>query len=116
MVCQHQIRGMENTQTGKLGSKIAFVAHFLGWTMRYTCEIVDFSPNKQLVMRTSEGPFPMDTGYRWEPTRESATRMYLHNRGKPTGFSALLAPLMKMMMRRANRKDLELFKQILESG
>lgn len=40
--------------------------------------------------------------------------MRLRNRGEPTGFSRLLAPLMAPAMRRANRKDLRRLKAILE--
>lgn len=98
-----------------LGSRIAFVAQFLGRRLAYTYEIVDLSPAR-LVMRTSEGPFPMETTYTWEPTGERGTRMTLRNRGEPRGFSKLVAPLMVSAMRRANRKDLAKLKSILESA
>lgn len=38
----------------------------------------------------------------------------LRNRGEPAGFGKLAAPLMAAAMRRANRKDLERLKAILE--
>jgi hypothetical protein len=98
----------------EVGSRVAFVAEFLGRRIAYTYEIAEFIPGRRLVMRTSEGPFPMETTYTWERTGADATRMTLRNRGTPAGFSAWLAPFMAAAMRRANRKDLALLRKILE--
>ncbi len=97
-----------------LGSKMAFVAHFLGRRLAYTYEVVRHEPGRTLVMRTAEGPFPMETTYTWSPEGEGATRMTLRNRGEPSGFSSMLAPVMSMAMRRANKKDLAKLRSILE--
>jgi uncharacterized membrane protein len=99
-----------------VGSRMAFVAKFLGRRLSYTYEIVDLVPGERLVMRTAEGPFPMETTYTWESVAESRTRMTLRNRGEPSGFSKVSAPLMAAAMRRANRKDLEHLKARLETA
>src|ERR1041384_3141626 len=76
----------------KVGSRIAFVANFLGRRLAYTYELVELVPGVRLVMRTSEGPFPMETTYTWESIGADSTRMTLRNRGEPAGFSRLMAP------------------------
>lgn len=100
----------------QLGSRIAFVAHFLGRKLSYTYEVVELVTGERFVMRTSEGPFPMEITYTFESIDDRTTKMTLRNQGKPSGFSALMAPLMKRAMRRANEKDLQLLKTILEAG
>ncbi len=97
-----------------LGSKVAFVAQFLGRRLAYTYEIVELTPGSRLVMRTAEGPFPMETSYDWDAVDATHTRMTLRNRGEPTGFSKIVAPLMAAAMRKANQKDLLALKALLE--
>lgn len=99
-----------------VGSKVAFVARFLGRRLAYTYEITDLVPNERLVMRTAEGPFPMETTYTWSDAGGGATRMTLRNRGAPAGFSRLAGLLMAPAMRRANRKDLAALRSILEGS
>jgi hypothetical protein len=41
--------------------------------------------------------------------------MTLRNRGEPSGFAKVGAPMMAAAMRRANRKDLERLKTLLEA-
>jgi len=99
-----------------LGSKVAFIAHFLGRQMAYTYEVVEFEPPQRLVMATAEGPFPMETTYIWQSLGEEKTEMTLRNRGNPSGFSKILSALMVPAMRRANRKDLARLKLLMEDG
>jgi uncharacterized protein YndB with AHSA1/START domain len=97
-----------------VGSRMDFVAHFHGRRLAYTYEVVEFVPGQKLVMRTAQGPFPMETTYTWTPVDGSVTRMSLRNRGEPAGFSKIAAPVMAVAMRRANKKDLANLKRILE--
>ena len=98
-----------------VGSRMAFVAHFLGRRLAYTYEIVELVPGERLVMRTAQGPFPMETTYEWKSVSDRSTRMTLRNRGEPAGFGKIAAPFMRAAMRRANEKDLARLKSILEA-
>jgi hypothetical protein len=98
----------------QVGSRVAFVAQFLGRRLAYTYEVVDLEPGERMVMRTAEGPFPMETTYTWDTTPDGGTRMTLRNRGTPAGFSRLVAPFMAFAVRRENRKDLAALKILLE--
>ena len=98
-----------------VGSQIAFMAEFMGKKMEYTYEVVEMS-DRRFVMQTSEGPFPMQTIYEWATLPGGGTEMKLRNRGTPSGFSGLLSPLMSWMMKRANNKDLQKLKVLMEKG
>jgi len=98
-----------------VGSRMNFVAHFLGRRIAYTYEIVELVPDERLVMRTAQGPFPMETSYQWSAPDDRSTHMTLRNRGEPSGFAGVAAPLMSAAMRRANQKDLARLKSLLES-
>jgi uncharacterized membrane protein len=97
-----------------IGSHLDFTAKFLGRHLTYTYEITELVPGERLVMRTSEGPFPMETIYTWADAG-AGTRMRLRNRGAPGGFTKLAAPFIVFSMRHANQKDLERLKAILEA-
>jgi uncharacterized membrane protein len=97
-----------------LGSRMAFVASFLGRRLCYTYEVRELVPDERLVMRAADGPFPMETTYTWADAPGDRTRMTLRNRGEPSGFSKVATPLLARAMRRANRKDLARLKRILE--
>jgi hypothetical protein len=105
----------ETPPPAAVGSRIKFAARFLGRRLVYTYQIRELVPHERLVMSTQEGPFPMETTYTWEDAG-AATRMGLRNRGEPSGFAKVGTRVMEAAMRRANRKDLERLKGILEAG
>ena len=96
-----------------VGSRVAFIARFLGKELNYTYEFVEYVPGEKLVMRTAQGPFPMQTTYTWTDD-DGGTRMTLGNSGSPSGFSRLAGLFMAPMIRRETRKDLQKLKSILE--
>ena len=59
----------------RIRSQIAFQATFLGRTLKYVYEVIEYVHCEKLVMRTSSGPFLMETTYAWETLDESTTRM-----------------------------------------
>jgi hypothetical protein len=97
-----------------VGTRLAFVANFLGRRLEYTYEVRALVPGERFVMSTAEGPFPMETTYSFADAAGGATRMTLRNRGKPAGFAKVAAPVMARAMRRANGQDLRRLKEILE--
>jgi hypothetical protein len=105
----------ETAPPAAVGSRIAFVARFLGRRLAYTYEVRDLVPGERLVMSTAAGPFPMETTYSWADV-DGGTRMTLRNRGQPAGLAKLAAPAVAAAMRRANRKDLAQLKRLLEGG
>ncbi|WP_433713063.1 SRPBCC family protein [Nocardia sp. CA-084685] len=98
----------------RVGSRMEFVARFLGRQLVYTYEVIEYAPGERLVMRTAEGPFPMQTTYTWTDAGPDRTRMTLRNTGTPSGFGKVAAPIMAAAMRRANRADLARLRALLE--
>jgi hypothetical protein len=97
-----------------VGTRLEFIAQFLGRRLAYTYEVAELVPQEKFVMRTAQGPFPMETSYVWEDIVDGVTRMTLRNRGEPAGFAKLSGPMVAAAMRRANRNDLERLRQVLE--
>ena len=99
-----------------VGSRFAFTASFLGRQLSYVYEVIELVGAERFVMATTDGPMDMETTYTWEDGADGATLMRLRNRGEPSGFSRVLAPIMGPAVRRANRKDLAQLKRILEDA
>jgi hypothetical protein len=56
----------------------------------------------------------METIYTFADAAGDGTRTELRNRGEPSGFAAVTAPVMTRAMRRANEADLRRLKVLLE--
>jgi uncharacterized membrane protein len=97
-----------------VGSRLTFVAQFLGRRLEYTYEVRERVAGARVVMSTAEGHFPMETTYTFAPAPGGRTTMTLRNRGNPSGFAKVAAPLMARAMRKANRADLARIKALME--
>lgn len=97
----------------RVGSRMDFVARFLGRELAYTYEVTELEPERRLVMETSQGPFPMRTTYTWE-SADGGTRMTLRNDGEPSGFASLARPVMERAIRRSTTGDLARLAALLE--
>jgi uncharacterized membrane protein len=97
-----------------VGSRMRFRAQFLGRTLEYTYEVREIERGRRFVMATAQGPFPMETTYAWDDAADGVTKMTLRNRGEPSGFAAITAPVMTRAMRKANEADLRRLKALLE--
>jgi uncharacterized membrane protein len=97
-----------------VGSLLGFTSGFLGRTLEYTYEVAELVPDEKFVMRSVRGPFSMETTYLWVDDEEGGTWMTVRNRGEPTGFAGLAAPILATAVRRATAKDLAQLKSILE--
>ena len=99
------------------GARIDFVAGFLGRELSYTYTIVDLVPGERLVMRTDQGPFPMETTYTWWDEEPEAGRprtgMSVRNAGRPKAMTTLASGAVTLGMRRAMRRDLERLRLVL---
>jgi ligand-binding SRPBCC domain-containing protein len=104
----------ETAPPAAVGSRLRFRAQFLGRALEYTYEIRAIEPGRRFVMATAQGPFPMETTYTWEDAAGGGTKMTLRNRGEPSGFAAVTAPVMARAMRKANEGDLQRLKALLE--
>lgn len=74
-----------------VGSRVAFVARFLGRRLAYTYEVKELVLGQRFVQATAEGPFPMETIYTWDDNHQDETpqpwraRRLLETRGSDHG-------------------------------
>lgn len=99
------------------GAVVDLVTKFLGRELAYTYRVVELVPQERLVMRTEQGPHPLETTLSWwdeEPVDGSPrTGMSLRNAGRPRGMTTLASGAVTLGMKRAMRRDLERLRLVL---
>ena len=68
VVHEHQIRHLADTTPNRDRVPDGIRSALPRTPAGHTYEIVEFVPGQRLVMRTTQGPFPMETTYTWEPS------------------------------------------------
>ena len=96
-----------------VGSRVKFVAHFLGHHVTSTYEVTDLAPGSLLVVNIVEGPLSFETRYSWERVW-GGTKMTVESRGPAQRFSGFSAGFVTRALRHETRKDLHHLKDILE--
>ena len=100
----------------RTGSQLVFHAKFMGRHLRYIYEVIEYIHGQKLVMHTVNTPYVMETTYGWQAIEENVTCMTLRNRGMPPGLSKILTPIVAIVVKNANRKDLKRLKYLLEAS
>ncbi|MEW6582437.1 MAG: SRPBCC family protein [Actinomycetota bacterium] len=96
------------------GTQVLRVARFLGRTMEYVNEIVEYAPPARLAMRSVRAPFPMTVVYELAEDGDG-TRVTIRTRGDAGGFYRLAAPLLSAAVRRSVAADLRRLKAAVEA-
>ncbi len=98
-----------------IGSPVRITSGFLGRVLEYTYTVAEWVPEERFVMRSDRQPFLMATTYLWADAEDGSTWMTVRNRGEPTAFAGLAAPILATAVRGATTRDLARLKFILEA-
>ena len=83
-------------------------------------EIVEWTPQSLMAMRSIKGPFPMAVSYEFEDSPdgvpEPATLARIHVQVETRGFFKIAGPVLAQGVKRSITKDLKALKKLKESG
>ena len=96
------------------GARVQRFAKFMGKTIDYTLEIVEFEPHRLMVMKSVKAPFPMDVIYKFDPVDQDTTLFTQTVGGSAKGFYGIADFLMAPMVKRNVKRDMQRLKGILE--
>jgi uncharacterized membrane protein len=98
-----------------VGSRVEFTASFLGRRRTHAYEVLELLEGERFVMRSSQGPLPIETTYTFHDAPDGATVMALRNRSEPAGFARLTSAVIARAIARANNRDLRRLRRLLTS-
>lgn len=95
------------------GAHFARVTHRFGRRRREVVEILDHMPNQRLELAVQQ-PFAMHIAYELQPIPEGTiARIRAH--GRVSGPLRLFRPMLRAILRRSIRRDLDALKSLVES-
>jgi uncharacterized membrane protein len=113
--CTH-IKSVEwNNETPlRAGAKLVFNERIMRRPQQHVYEVVEIIPGQKVIMKSQSNGMRMETTVAWQAISENTTCMTLRNRGVPIAFSKSIAPLLKLAIRKASRRNLKQLKKMLE--
>lgn len=113
--CTH-IKSVEwnNDAPLRAGAKLVFNEQSMLRQHQHVYEVVEIIPGQKVIMRSHSNGMHMETTVAWQAINENTTCMTLRNRGIPVAFSKPIAPLLKLAIRKASRRNLKQLKKMLE--
>ena len=97
-----------------VGSRVRRRGSFLGRTIEWVMDVVNFDPGRRLAMHAVRSPFPMDVTYELSPNGRGTTAR-IRIQGEARGMYGLLGPLTPWMVRRSVQSDLGRLKRAVEA-
>jgi hypothetical protein len=98
-----------------LGTQVQRLAKFMGKTIDYILEVVEYVPAHLMVMKSIKSPFPMRVTYQFDSLGAEKTKASVRVEGNAKGFYSISDFLMAPMIRRNLRRDLRNLKAIVEA-
>lgn len=113
--CTH-IKSVEwnNEAPLRAGAKLVFNEQVMRRRKQHVYEVVEIIPGQKVIMKSHSNGMRMETTVAWQAISENTTCMTLRNRGVPIAFSKSIAPLLKLAIRKASRRNLKQLKRMLE--
>lgn len=113
---QAGMKSCKFTSAGPIGVGTTYeqVASFLGKPIVTTFEVIEYEPNRRVKFVSRQSTFPLRILRSVEPI-DGGSHVHAVIEGEPTGFLALLGPLLDRLVARSINKDYKNLKRLLET-
>jgi uncharacterized protein YndB with AHSA1/START domain len=98
-----------------VGSTAKIRMRLLGRSIEATQEVLEYEPNRKVVVRTP-APIAVTDTWLFEPMGAGRTRLTFHSVGEVSGFFKLADPIVARVAKKQLTAQLETLKELLEAG